>query len=91
MDATGVLLTLDGRSDDDVVTEKWLARQTGKCHETIRRWRRRGILPPTIKIGNEQTWTIGILKSHIKNLFEKAAAEHEKAMKRLGINRPGMA
>jgi hypothetical protein len=86
---SALLVRLGSFEPETIISEKALAEMARKCHETIRRWRRKGYLPAAVKMGADLIWTARAIIAHVEMLLEKAAQERIAFLARVGGRMPG--
>jgi hypothetical protein len=58
----------------DMVSVEHLALQFHRSEETIRRWIKRGVLPPPVRFDEQDWFPIVVLRRHILKRAQEAAA-----------------
>lgn len=79
----GLLLFLGDLAPGTIISETKLADMLGKHIETIRRWRRKNILPDSISLGQNRVWTVQCLLDHLSSRLSNVAEQRRLTQKRI--------
>ena len=79
----GVILELGQLGSGAVVTEEGIAGLFNRHESSVKRAVQRGELPPPVRMFGQNTWTAGVLVSHIEARLASAAQDAESIERKL--------
>ena len=70
--------------DDDILSLCDIAEVFACSKRTIERAVEKGDIPPSVRTFGKQVWSVGAIRSHLKQRLSEAAEERERFMSKIG-------
>ncbi len=85
-DLPGIITALG--EQDAVITETGLGKLFGRCAVSVKRAVERGELPPPVRLFGQNTWTVGVIRTHLEQRLKSAAKEAEQLQGKIRVLSP---